>query len=34
MFEINNPGNSVLGNNQTARPCRYGTVGELYAFMV
>ncbi|MBC5841314.1 T9SS type A sorting domain-containing protein [Flavobacterium sp. F-380] len=31
MFEINNPGNSVLGNNQTSTTFRYGTVGELYA---
>jgi hypothetical protein len=31
MFEINNPLNSVLGNNQTSTTFRYGTVGELYA---
>jgi hypothetical protein len=31
MFEINNPSNSVLGNNQTSTTFRYGTVGELYA---
>jgi uncharacterized repeat protein (TIGR01451 family) len=30
MFEINNPGNSILGNNQTNTTFRYGTVGELY----
>ena len=30
MFEINNPGNSIIGNNQTSTTFRYGTVGELY----